>query len=196
MKNYRAKTCLVCGKEYQPVSPTQKYCSECGPAAKADVHKVCDARWNKKANPEEGRARVAKWAKENPEKATARVIKWRMVNSERNRAEIAKWKKANPDKVAVSFSKRRAAKYANTPISEMLTSTEWLAILAEVNGHCAYCDKEAKLTLDHVIPLSKGGKHSKDNVVAACAHCNSSKGDRTLEEWKSVTRSQLETARG
>lgn len=79
--------------------------------------------------------------------------------------------------------KRRAAKYANTPVDELLTPAEWRTILAEANGHCHYCGKEAKLTLDHVIPLSKGGKHSKDNVVAACRRCNSSKGARTPEEW-------------
>jgi 5-methylcytosine-specific restriction endonuclease McrA len=87
------------------------------------------------------------------------------------------------ERIAVSHSKRRAAKYGNTPISEMLTSTEWLAILTEADGHCTYCSKKAKLTLDHVIPLSKGGKHSKDNVVPACLHCNSSKNNKTLEEW-------------
>ena len=86
--------------------------------------------------------------------------------------------------MVLSGSKRRALKYANTLPDEMLTRGQWLAILAEANGHCAYCGKEAKLTLDHVIPLSKGGKHSKDNAVAACAHCNSSKGNRTLAEWK------------
>jgi 5-methylcytosine-specific restriction endonuclease McrA len=83
----------------------------------------------------------------------------------------------------IDCSKRRIAKYANTPLDEMLTSTEWLAILAEANGHCAYCGKEAKLTLDHVVPLSKGGKHSKENIVAVCTHCNCSKKDKTLEEW-------------
>lgn len=89
----------------------------------------------------------------------------------------------HPERNAVSHGKRRIAKYGNTPISEMLTSTEWLAKLVDADGHCAYCGKKAKLTLDHVVPLSKGGKHSKDNVVPACSHCNSSKGNKTLDEW-------------
>ena len=42
---------------------------------------------------------------------------------------------------------------------------------------CQYCGNTKKLTLDHVIPRSKGGKHSWDNVVIACEPCNSRKGD-------------------
>ena len=44
---------------------------------------------------------------------------------------------------------------------------------------CQYCGSTKNLTLDHVIPRSKGGKHSWDNVVTACERCNSRKGDRT-----------------
>lgn len=50
----------------------------------------------------------------------------------------------------------------------------------ESNGFCHYCSKSFQyheLTIDHVVPLSKNGSHSKDNVVFACHSCNSSKGD-------------------
>ncbi|MEL6556363.1 MAG: HNH endonuclease [Cyanobacteria bacterium J06621_11] len=46
---------------------------------------------------------------------------------------------------------------------------------------CQYCGSKKRLTLDHVLPQSKGGQHSWDNVVAACAPCNSFKADRTPE---------------
>jgi 5-methylcytosine-specific restriction endonuclease McrA len=45
---------------------------------------------------------------------------------------------------------------------------------------CQYCGSKKHLTIDHVIPRSKGGKHSWDNVVTACERCNAQKGDRTL----------------
>lgn len=44
---------------------------------------------------------------------------------------------------------------------------------------CQYCGSTKHLTLDHVIPRSKGGKHTWDNVVTACEGCNSRKSDRT-----------------
>jgi hypothetical protein len=50
---------------------------------------------------------------------------------------------------------------------------------------CAYCAgtfKKSLLTRDHIIPTSKGGKDSWENVVTACVHCNQWKGDRTPEE--------------
>ncbi|MEL7224880.1 MAG: HNH endonuclease [Cyanobacteria bacterium P01_D01_bin.36] len=46
---------------------------------------------------------------------------------------------------------------------------------------CQYCGSKKRLTLDHVMPRSKGGQHTWDNVVAACAPCNSYKADRTPE---------------
>lgn len=150
------------------------------------------------AHPEKVHLRATKWKRANPErvvrnrkayyeanrqKAIEDAITWGQNNPEKARERHAKWYKANPKVFALNRAKRRALKYANTPIDEMLTSTEWLAILADANGHCHYCGKEAKLTLDHVIPLSKGGKHSKNNVIPACLHCNCSKKDKTLEEW-------------
>jgi 5-methylcytosine-specific restriction endonuclease McrA len=47
---------------------------------------------------------------------------------------------------------------------------------------CQYCGSRKHLTLDHVLPRSKGGQHTWDNVVTACSTCNGKKGDRFLHE--------------
>lgn len=47
---------------------------------------------------------------------------------------------------------------------------------------CQYCGTHEDLTLDHVLPKSRGGKTSWDNLVAACRRCNAKKGDYTPEE--------------
>ena len=50
------------------------------------------------------------------------------------------------------------------------------------DGHrCQYCDRTAE-NIDHVVPRSRGGRHTWDNVVAACRACNSQKEDRLLSE--------------
>src|SRR5579875_3675149 len=50
------------------------------------------------------------------------------------------------------------------------------------DGHrCQYCGASAE-NIDHVVPRSRGGSHSWDNVVAACRPCNTAKRDRMLEE--------------
>jgi len=43
---------------------------------------------------------------------------------------------------------------------------------------CQYCGAEDATTVDHVIPISKGGTDEPDNLVAACTRCNYSKGNR------------------
>jgi len=52
------------------------------------------------------------------------------------------------------------------------------AVFARDGGRCAYCGATAA-SIDHVVPRSRGGRHSWDNVVAACHRCNRIKADRT-----------------
>jgi 5-methylcytosine-specific restriction endonuclease McrA len=57
------------------------------------------------------------------------------------------------------------------------------ALFARDGWRCVYCGSSStRLTLDHVVPRSRGGESSWENVVTACAPCNLRKGDRSLEE--------------
>ena len=57
------------------------------------------------------------------------------------------------------------------------------ALFARDGWRCAYCGTSGgRLTLDHVVPRSRGGESSWENVVTSCASCNHKKGDRLLEE--------------
>ncbi|MEZ5136086.1 MAG: HNH endonuclease [Acidimicrobiales bacterium] len=55
------------------------------------------------------------------------------------------------------------------------------AVFLRDGGRCQYCGRRAE-SIDHVVPRSRGGAHSWDNVVAACRRCNSAKRDRLLED--------------
>ncbi|XP_022882596.1 uncharacterized protein LOC111399483 [Olea europaea var. sylvestris] len=50
------------------------------------------------------------------------------------------------------------------------------------NFKCQYCSSGENLTVDHVLPISLGGQWTWENLVTACARCNSRKGQKTLEE--------------
>jgi 5-methylcytosine-specific restriction endonuclease McrA len=63
-------------------------------------------------------------------------------------------------------------------------------VLRRDNHTCQYCGSTKNLTIDHVIPRSKGGQHTWDNVVAACDRCNSLKGDRLLHEANMTPRTK------
>ena len=53
---------------------------------------------------------------------------------------------------------------------------------------CVYCGSHRSLTLDHVIPKSKGGTNEWTNLVTSCQKCNLKKADRTPEQAKMVLR--------
>lgn len=56
-------------------------------------------------------------------------------------------------------------------------------LIEKSNGVCIYCEKKAKLTLDHFHPVSKGGCGQWWNLVACCGHCNTSKKDKDGAVW-------------
>jgi 5-methylcytosine-specific restriction endonuclease McrA len=55
------------------------------------------------------------------------------------------------------------------------------AVFARDGHRCQYCNRAAE-NIDHVVPRSRGGPHSWDNVVASCRSCNARKEDRFLHE--------------
>ena len=64
------------------------------------------------------------------------------------------------------------------------------------DGHrCAYCGRSAG-TVDHVLPRSRGGATSWENLVACCLRCNGAKGDRTPEEMGWALRMRPRTPHG
>jgi 5-methylcytosine-specific restriction endonuclease McrA len=63
-------------------------------------------------------------------------------------------------------------------------------LFARDGWRCAYCgERNGRLTLDHVVPRSRGGNSAWDNVVTSCAPCNLRKGNRLPEEVSMTLRS-------
>ena len=64
-----------------------------------------------------------------------------------------------------------------------LTDLQWFAIL-EAWAACAYCGADgAALQRDCVLPISRGGRYTLDNVVPACRSCNASKCNEEVTTW-------------
>ena len=57
------------------------------------------------------------------------------------------------------------------------------AIFSRDDYMCTYCGAKEYLTIDHILPLSRGGSSNKDNLTTACRSCNSRKHNKTIEEW-------------
>lgn len=83
-----------------------------------------------------------------------------------------------------SYKKLRYAVYNSTDLTTDLSRNHYKRVLREVfHNECAYCGWKHDLTIDHVIPRSKGGSEHINNLVLACLDCNLSKSNYDLEAW-------------
>lgn len=74
----------------------------------------------------------------------------------------------------------RLFKYVHLPYKGVMLSRQ--NIFKRDSNKCQYCLSPEDLTLDHVMPKSRGGRSTWDNLVTACKKCNSKKGDFTPKE--------------
>ncbi|HEY7891941.1 MAG TPA: HNH endonuclease [Solirubrobacteraceae bacterium] len=72
----------------------------------------------------------------------------------------------------------RLVSYVHVPRDAHRRKITRRAVFARDEWTCQYCGSRSNLTVDHVIPRSKGGSSSWENIVASCAPCNRRKGDR------------------
>lgn len=77
-------------------------------------------------------------------------------------------------------------KYRGYIGEQSITKDEWVQVMKLNIWRCFYCDEvllKNNRTLDHLVPLSKGGKHVVGNLLPCCRYCNSSKGNREVLNW-------------
>ncbi len=96
------------------------------------------------------------------------------------RTYVNAWRAEHPS-AALMHKHRRHARLANA--LSTLTAAEWEAILEAADHACIYCGSQEQPTMDHLIPISRGGNHTAENVAPACSSCNSSKGAQDIAEF-------------
>lgn len=85
-------------------------------------------------------------------------------------------------------------RYVRVPFSRSVPVSR-RGVLRRDDHACAYCDRTAA-TVDHVLPRSRGGADSWENLVACCVRCNNAKGDRTPDEMGWTLRRRPVAPRG
>lgn len=119
-----------------------------------------------------------KYRTNNPEKEREARRKWRTENPEKVRELGRKYRSENPEVGRANASRRRAS--IKTSVSDAPTAKQISDLMKDP---CLYCGEPSKHA-DHVIPLSRGGDHTIDNLVPSCAACNFSKGAKLpVIEW-------------
>ena len=129
---------------------------------------------------------AANWRKTHGKENSLKAQKWNRKNRERYNERMRLWRQDNPDKVhrtnKINQAKRKKAKVFK------VTVKDWKKLLNQYNFCCFYCKDKGEMTMDHIIPISRGGNHSIGNIIPACKSCNSKKNKRFIMEWRLACR--------
>lgn len=118
--------------------------------------------------------RMRAWTARNPEKVAERNRKWAAANQGHVKA-LAKARYANDPEAAKQWRDLRRARIKGGSVDGPVDRQ---AIIARDGGRCHLCGgypTGLDLTLDHVVPLARGGAHTEANLRVACRSCNSRK---------------------
>ena len=147
-----------------------RYCKSC----QADY-----ARAYYQRNGDKVRQSVSQWKRENKEIVNIGVKRYRDMHPDRVKARHRLYDQLNPDKVRNKVNRRRTRRQTNGVFAILPKELTKL-----YSGPCAYCGSKKYIEADHVIPISRGGRHAIGNLIPACRPCNRSKHDKTIMEWK------------
>jgi len=108
---------------------------------------------------------------------------WYRRNKTSRIEKVKAWEAKNPDYVRAKNHRRRTYKL-NSP-GVPATKNEIQEVLWSTGGRCWYCGACVgdSITIDHVVPLARGGSGSRENLVPACKPCNSSKNATLVTDW-------------
>lgn len=181
-----------CEKVWRPRKNHKKggvrVCRECHRLASrkwvlknADQHAATCARYYAN-NTESCKARNDDWAKANPDKCQAKDRRYKEKHPGRKAETKRQWRKENPLRDQATAQRRLALKQAAIVPGRPVTDDVIAKRFALFKG-CCFCSADRKLTLEHMVPLSKGGLHVEENLLGSCLSCNSGKKDRPVEAW-------------
>ncbi len=151
-----------------------------------------DQREYRAKNKESIRAAQKKHRLKNREMILKKQKEHRLKNKEKNSQSQKEWKRKNKDKVYAARLKRRSLKHSvefrGVKRKELLDRDNWKCQICNVTVHDRseggnenrhLWDDEFKAHIDHIIPISKGGDSTPENLRVLCRTCNLSKSDKT-----------------
>lgn len=123
-----------------------------------------------------------RWKALNKERVAQARRQYYEQNKDREKATMAAYKKANPRYNATGCSNRRSRLRGSNGSH---THKEIEQMYDDQGGVCAYCQRtlNGAYEVDHMLPLSRGGGNSWDNLAVTCQPCNRSKHDKSVEEF-------------
>jgi 5-methylcytosine-specific restriction endonuclease McrA len=144
---------------------------------------------------------VKNWYKDNKIRQSTKEKIRRRANPEKyTEKESLRYEKDREKRIALATEhshKRRARKHESVVEKGISKS----ALKKKFGTKCYYCQKEMDFsvgigrkfnkdmaTIEHLVPVSKGGEHIWENIVLACRHCNISKNSKSIEEFEEFSK--------
>lgn len=168
-------------------SGLDSWCKACRRAYKkerAEQERESGRRYRQK-NADRVRDKLRRWRKANPEKTREQCKRFHQNHLEQRRADARERTKRN-------YRKNKAAYYAHVHTRRArlrnaegsFTAAEWEELKTHYAHRCLCCglrEPEIKLTVDHVIPISRGGSNEISNIQPLCLTCNLSKSTKSID---------------
>lgn len=143
------------------------------------------------------KARAKEWAQENPERCLAAQHRFHERNPDaakgymekaiakdpdahyqKVRVKAKEYRQENPQKVRIAQGNCRAQRKKATG---RFTNEEWSALCDKYGHQCLCCGCVCKPSIDHIIPLARGGSNLIDNLQPICVRCNKWKHTRIID---------------
>lgn len=180
------KRCCRC-KEEKPISDFSKNRSSkdglqptCRSCCKENM-----ASWYTR-NKDKVKKNVKEWRARFPDKIRKIRREYVKNNPDKIKELNRKWYKDHPEKTRAKNRKYKSRKRGNGGVITVLQEKE---LYKFYNFTCLCCERrepEVKMTLDHVLPISKGGKNVIENAQPLCKSCNSRKNNRHIDYRKKL----------
>jgi hypothetical protein len=170
------------------IIPTGRKCLDCGKAIPDEAHpqrrycdRSCKARADYRRNHVAIRGRIDTWKARNQAHSRA----WHAAYREQHREHLSAMQRRDYRKDPLPWKNARDRRRALLAQGAgVVTSADWRKLVARFDGRCAYCGQRCTPTMEHVVPLSRGGRHAIGNLIPACLKCNLSKNNRFIMEWR------------
>lgn len=137
------------------------------------------------------RAHNRQWRVDHAAQEAVRVGQWKEEHCEQHLESMHAWRRRNPDRVkeysksvdpAVKLAHNRRRRARLRASEGGFSAEDWQRLLEKYNHTCLCCGAQGiPLQADHIIPLSKGGPHTADNIQSLCGPCNSRKRTKTID---------------
>jgi 5-methylcytosine-specific restriction endonuclease McrA len=175
-QRYKNGSCVFCAGEYRKANAEKRNTYQRAYAAKNPLVMKEQNKKYREENKQKIREKQKEWESNNRDHVNSKCREWRKNNPEKAFLIAKRYRQANPEAKALIAHNRRTLIKGDKPTTDIVRK-----LYQSQNGKCVCCGADLKkhgFHLDHIVPLSKGGRHIDSNLQLLTPTCNRSKSDK------------------